>query len=195
MRNPTPTPLKTRAAGLLPTFSFKRFAREERGDVTIEAVIMLPLLFLLFIASWVYFDALQQKNVSQKANFVLGDMLSRETNTIDAGYMDNAHDLLRLLTRAETNNQTGLRVSVVSFADDTWTVEWSMARGGRTAQTADAAPENPGALPVAQNGDQLILVETWDNYNPIFNVGLMPQDFTTYSFTRPRYAPQLAATL
>ncbi|MCC1491711.1 hypothetical protein J1C49_03730 [Cognatishimia sp. F0-27] len=169
--------------------------RDDRGDVTVEAVILLPLLFLLFAASWVYFDALQQKNVSQKANYTLGDMLSRETVEIDPTYMDNAHGLLRLLTRAQADDETALRVTVVSYdsGDDAWTVEWSMARGGQAAMASGGAPEESAALPQAQNGDQLILVETWDSYTPAFNVGLTPQEFATYSFTRPRYAPQLAA--
>lgn len=38
---------------------------------------------------------------------------------------------------------------------------------------------------------QVIMVETAEDYNPVFNVGLDALQIKTYSFTSPRYAPQV----
>ena len=46
-------------------------------------------------------------------------------------------------------------------------------------------------LPVVPNNERLILVETWADYNPPFNVGINRQYLYNFVFTRPRFAPQV----
>jgi Flp pilus assembly protein TadG len=168
-----------------------RFGREDRGYVTIEALIAVPVLLWLFAAGWVYFDVFRQQSVNQKANYVLGDMLSRETDPITSAYMDNAHNLLGVLNKSQTDS--ALRVTVVQFDGDAdqWTVQWSQARGLTDTLSNSDLQEYMARLPNTPSGDQLILVETWDAYDPALEVGLGAFNIRTYSFTRPRYAPQL----
>ncbi|WGW03849.1 TadE/TadG family type IV pilus assembly protein [Tropicibacter oceani] len=169
-----------------------RFRRDQEGYVTLEAIIVMPVLLWLFAACWVYFDAFRQQSVNQKANFVISDMLSRETNEIDDTYVDSAYELLRLLTQAEATG-TALRLTLVEYnakkAD--WEFLWSDTRGGQTALNNGDMGGYQNRLPSAMDGDQLIIVENWDDHNPVFKVGLNPFTITAYSFTRPRYAPQM----
>ncbi|APZ53548.1 TadE/TadG family type IV pilus assembly protein [Salipiger abyssi] len=178
----------------------RRFTRDSEGYITVEVMIMIPILFVLFAASWVLFDAFRQHSVDQKANYAIGDMLSRETDAIDSGYVDNAFRLLGLLTRnpveyvaGATSYPLDMRLTVVSYreSNNTYSVEWSAARGDavelRTQDLDDYLPH----LPVMMDSGQIILVETWEDYFPVFNVGLDPMVIRTYSFTHPRYAPQV----
>lgn len=169
------------------------FANDTRGYVTLEAIIVLPVMLWLFGVGWVYFDVFRQQSVNQKTNYVISDMISRETNTLDSVYIDNAYNLLKVMTR-DSGFESDLRVTVVQFdADqDRWTPVWSQMRSATGTQTAPDELDYAERLPVAVDGEQLIVVETWDDYDPIFDVGLNRFDIKTYSFTRPRYTPQVA---
>lgn len=172
---------------------FDRFRKDEDGYITIEALIVLPALLWLFAAGWVYFDAFRQQSVNQKANYVIGDMLSRETAAIDNDYINNAHSLLQELNKSTGTDDSSLRVTVVSYDHDSssWGIEWSAQGGDVASLTNDNIDDYIDRLPDGLAGDQLILVETWDFYDPVFEVGLGAFEITTYSFTRPRYAPQV----
>lgn len=174
-----------------------RFGRDERGNISVEAMIVFPTLLVLFAVSWVFFDVMRQQSVNQKANYTIGDILSRETEMLDETYIDNAHNLLFHLTKAQ-GTDADLRVSVVQYNENgggnngTYEMVWSKARGDWSPLTdGDIATYQP-RLPILAPGDQTILVETRDLYVPTFTpIGLETFDITTYSFTRPRFAPQL----
>ena len=178
-----------------------RFTRDDKGDVTLEAMIVLPALLVIFAASWVYFDVMRQQSISQKANYTIGDMLSRETEMIDDTYIDNARNLLFHLTQDQGDN-VDLRITVVQFnkngngngAGNTGSYElvWSEARGDWSALTQADVTAYTAQMPVLAPGDQSILVETRDWYQPVLDLaGLDAFDIRTYSFNRPRFAPQL----
>ena len=169
------------------------FAKDTRGYVTLEAVIVMPVLLWLFGVGWVYFDVFRQQSVNQKANYVIGDMLSRQTDTLTSSYIDNSYKLLKVLTKAR-GVESDLRITVVEYdaKKAVWTRVWSETRTAPAKLTNPALREYTERLPIAADGDQLIIVETWDDYDPIFDVGLDTFEITTYSFTRPRYAPKVA---
>jgi hypothetical protein len=181
-----PRPLRRTLARL------RGFARDSRGYVTVEAVIVLPALLWLFGVGWVYFDVFRQQSVNQKANYTIGDMLSRQTDPVGDAYIDSAFELLKLLNKA-VEPETSMRVTVVQYRArrDRWRVQWSETRGGGEPLRSRDMAEYIDRLPVVSDATQLILVETWDNYEPAFQVGLGDFTIRTYSFTPPRYAPKL----
>ncbi len=169
------------------------FAHDTRGYISVESIIVLPIMLWLFGIGWVYFDAFRQQSVAQKANYVIGDMMSRETDAIDTDYMASAHSLLLLLTQS-TTAETDLRVAVVEYDEDSgeWDLVWSIGRGSRSGLTNADMPTYQGRLPSAgMDNEQLIIVETWEDYAPAFEVGLSAFEINSYSFTSPRYAPQI----
>ncbi|APX23523.1 hypothetical protein GCM10011326_36900 [Salipiger profundus] len=178
----------------------RRFAQETEGYVTLEVAIMIPALFVLFAAAWVYFDVIRQQAINQKANYAIGDMISRETDPVNSTYMDNAYRLLGLLTRnvvtpdpATGLHSSDLRVSVAEYNanNQTYKLIWSAARGDYPELTNGDMDDYLSRLPVLMNKAQLVIVETWEDYHPIFRVGLDAFEIRTYSFTHPRYASQV----
>lgn len=173
-----------------------RFIRDQKGDASLEAVIVFPILLVIFAASWVYFDVMRQTAINQKANYTIGDILSRETEMVDETYIDNAQNLLYHLAQAE-GDDVDLRVTVVQFdasgdSAGSYGLVWSKARGDWSALNQGDISTYSHRLPILAPGDQTILVETRDWYEPTVSfVGLDAFDISTYSFTRPRFAPQL----
>jgi hypothetical protein len=168
----------------------RAFRDDTRGYVSLEAMIILPALLWIFSAGWVYYDALHQQTVNQKANYTISDMISRETDALTADYVDNAQTLLRILTKTD-NVEAGIRITVVTFDGTGWQIGWSRSRGAAAPAESLNIADFDGRLPQAAAGEQLILVETWDRHNPALQVGLGAFDIRSYSFTRPRYAPQV----
>ena len=96
-----------------------------------------------------------------------------------------------MLTNA-SGNDSDLRISIAQYDANAaaWELRWSRQNGDQPALSSLNGYD--GRLPAtAEGGEQLILVETWDAYDPVFAVGLAPFEIRTYSFTRPRYAPQV----
>ena len=179
-----------------PTGYVRRFAGETHGYVTIEALIALPILLTLFASTWVFFDAFRQQSISQKANYTIGDMISRETLEIDDEYINNVQRLFYFLTRTGGGNDSDIRISLVRYdsRSNQYFIDWSEARGDpRALNTGLLRRQYQERLPVMAHADTVILVETWDRYNPVFTFenGLTAFDITTFSFTRPRYSPQI----
>lgn len=173
--------------------SVRRFALRTDGNVSTEAVILFPALAVIFAATWVFFDVMRQQSVSIKANYTIGDIISRETEMLDDSYIDSVRNMMFYLTKAE-GDDVDLRVTVVQYDENAnrHDVVWSEARGDWTALSDGDMSNYADRLPLTAHADQLILVETRDAYQPTFNIeGIGPFDIETYSFTRPRFAPQV----
>lgn len=167
------------------------FKDDTRGTVTVEALVMLPLLLWAFCALFTFFDAYRQTSINHKAAYTLSDMLSRETSPVTNDYLDSAQSLLGFLTRSSTDRR--MRISVVRFDLDNneHLVEWSQTRGTVTPLDNGTLLTWTDRIPVMVDEERLILVETWTDYDAPFNVGLNGQTISTFVFTRPRFAPQL----
>ncbi|PRY74468.1 TadE/TadG family type IV pilus assembly protein [Marivita geojedonensis] len=188
-----------------------RFSRDEKGDITVEVLILLPALLVIFAASWVYFDVMRQQTINQKANYTIGDIVSRETEILDESYIDNAQNLLLHLAQAQ-GDDVDLRITIVQYNvngngngkdsnnsgndngnnNGSYDLVWSKARGDWPELTQADIDASVAQLPLLAPGDQTILVETRDWYNPLLNLTPLDAfDISTYSFTRPRFAPQV----
>lgn len=170
----------------------RAFAEDTRGTVAIEAVLALPVLFWTFLASFVYFDAYRQTSINVKAAYMVGDVLSRETNAVDDDYLDGMKSLFDFLTNANTN--TKLRVTVVRWDDDqeAYRRDWSQTRGSVAALTNNDLAQMEDRMPTLADNERVILVETWSSYTPPFKVGLASRESYNFVFTSPRFAPLLA---
>ena len=168
-----------------------RFGKDTRGVVTVEAVIILPLLFWALAAVAIFFDGFRTRSQAEKAAFTVADMLSRETNAISANYITNTRTLFDSL--ANSNAPSSMRISTIRWnsSNAQYEVVRSRERGSHFAELRQSDVSWLGErLPTMAAGDFLILVETSNQFNPILNVGLGDIEIDTFVFTRPR-GPQL----
>lgn len=178
----------------MPKLSFpRRFVRKEEGSLSIEAVFALPMLVWAITATFVFWDAFKTLNVSQKATYTVADMLSRETQAVDGPYLTTMHELFDYLSTSNGNN--ALRVTVVSMLEDpatgvkSYNLVWSQGVGGIAGYTDLTAIQ--ARLPNMSTGDQMIVVESEQEWSPAFAVGLASYRFREVAISRPRFAPQL----
>ncbi|WP_299023980.1 hypothetical protein [uncultured Sulfitobacter sp.] len=169
-----------------------RFAREEKGSASIEAVIMVPAMFLCILTFVTLIDYTRLHGMHQKAAYTISDMVSRETLPIDADYLAGTKALLDTLTR---NPQTStVRLSIVRYdaERDIFKLDWSKTEGYATPVSNQDVSGWTDRLPASMvHNERMIVVETSALYKPPFDVGLGNKQIENFIFTRPRYAPQV----
>ena len=179
---------------------FGRFADDQKGSLSIEAVFAFPMLFWAATALFTFFDAYKVQNASYRGNYTISDMLSRETEPVDQAYIDGLHQVFRYMTHTGPES-SWLRVTIVkcnSNCGDESTraleIVWSHSSGGaRGLGTADI-PFYSDKIPLMAFGDPLILVETSRHYNPPFASALVSfaeRNLVSHVVTRPRFANQV----
>jgi Flp pilus assembly protein TadG len=168
-----------------------RFVREEDGSASIEAAIMVPVMFLCVLTFITLIDYTRMHSMHQKAAYTISDMISRQTLALDDDYLAGTNALLNTLTRSPQTST--VRVTIVSYdADsDTFQMDWSKTSGYATERTASEVSGWTDRLPAMVDNERMIVVETAALYEPPFNVGLGNQHIENFIFTRPRYAPQV----
>lgn len=176
--------------------SLRQFVRSEEGSISIEAMLILPILVWCYLGTFVFFDAYRSQSTNLKAAYTIGDTLSRETLNITPIYMDSLSALQKFLVD-EDNGIARLRVSVYRYqaSDNTYRVNWSQTRGGAVQLTDTMLAQLRGNLPRMPNNEIAILVETWVGYHPTYSVGLQDFTFSDLVVTRPRFASMLCRNI
>ena len=167
-----------------------RIKAREDGSIAVETVIMLPLMFWAYLAMYSTFDTFRMYNLNQTAAYTIGDAISRETQAIDADYLQGMQQLFDYLTRG--TGQTAIRVSSLWYdaENNRYHADWSQVRGTVQPLTSDDVRNWHGKLPVMPDNERVTLVETWRDFEPLFKTGLERRDIHNFVFTRPRYAPR-----
>ena len=170
----------------------QRFRRSEEGSISVEAMLLVPILMWAYLGTFVFFDAFRSQSTNLKAAYTIGDTLSRETRHVTPAYLDSLSAMHRFLID-EDNGLARLRITVYRYqqSDDTYRVQWSRVRGGGLELTDPVLATLRPQLPVMPNNEIAILVETWVGYSPTYSVGLEDFIFTDLVVTRPRFAGQL----
>lgn len=169
-----------------------RFASDQKGSTTVEAVLILPLLLWAYVAMFVYFDAFKIQNTNLRAAYTIADMISRQTNAIDANYVNGLNTVFDYLVEIDTN--TSVRASSVFWdpVANVYKVQWSYATRSMPLLTNANVNTFASRLPTIPAGDTLIVLETWLDYSPAFDLGgLQPRTFKEFIATRPRFVAQV----
>lgn len=174
----------------------KRFFSDTRGNVAIETVIILPIMIWGYLAMFTIFDSYRQYTIQQKAAYTISDLISRQATPLDASFIDGAYTLFQSLART-TNGVPGLRVTIAKYdlVLEEYQVVWSRTRGGMIGLQSQDVADWSNLLPVLPQDEQIIIVETTSDFDPVFNIGLPQQNFNNFVFTRPRYAKQMCFQL
>lgn len=167
----------------------RTFWKDDRASVALEAVIVMPILAWVFVASFVFFDAFRVYNTSIKATYAVADVLSRRTSEIASSDIEGLSDVFQFLTRNTAGS--ALRVSQITRQEGGYRIDWSHGTDGLTYIRASDFPDFIDRIPIMAFGDRMLLVETFLPYRPAFSAGLADQEFTNFTITRPRFAGQV----
>ena len=175
------------------TGKFKAFLRDRSGAVSVETVIMFPLLIWAFGAMFVFWDAFKTQNINLKASYTIADMISREDDPITPEFVTGMNDVYQFLIGREDGNDVRITVVSQGLAGDGETpvksLEWSHATG--LLLPFEEVGDLEDRLPIMSVGDQLIVVETQMTWIPVMSYGLEQRQMTQMIFTSPRFVPQV----
>lgn len=172
--------------------AFKRKLGDERGSISVEAILMFPMLAWAFMAMFVFFEGLRESNINLKATYTVSDLLSRETDLINDQYLDGMNAVYAWLSRSALPVQ--MRVTVVRYdeANLNHVNVWSRGINGRSDLTQEQAEEllTPH-IPIMADASTAIVVETWALYDPVIDMGLTDTEIYNIVVTAPRFTEQL----
>lgn len=156
-------------------FSLTRLRDDERGSMSIELLLVTPILVWVFLSTYVYFDVYRVETNSVRATITLAEMFSRE-EAVDNTYIDSAREVLRELTFEEANPDFRITVYRYRESDDSFRRVWSRNRGyGANLTNGDLADlDAAGRLPPMEEFDRSIYIETRTEYDAPFSIGLGP---------------------
>ena len=168
-----------------------KFLRDEDGNIAIEAVIILPVLFWAYLSMFAIFDAYRQYAINQKAAFTIGDFISRQTTPLDAPFLEGTRDLFDALTRSDVASAVRLTSVRYDAETETYSADWTQSLGDLVPPDPAQMSDWADRLPVMPDNERVMVVETWSQYDPPFNTGLTLAQIHNFVFTRPRYAPRV----
>ncbi|MEM9970215.1 MAG: pilus assembly protein [Pseudomonadota bacterium] len=183
--------------------NFKAFARAfakrgidirrcEAGTISVEAILMFPLLLWAYMAMFSFFEGFRENNINLKAAYTVGDLLSRETRVINDEYMGGMRDVFGWLTR--TPGEVEIRVTVVAYDEDSDThrLLWSRDGDGAPGLTQEGVDSvvTPH-VPIMANAATAIVVETWATFEPFMEIGFENTEIYNIVVTSPRFPGHL----
>ncbi len=176
----------------------KRFMTRDDGSLSVEAVIILPVIFTVFMGTYTYFDAYRAQSRALKANYAISDLLSRDDNVV-AAELQGAGKLFRYLTHTGTESWVGVTVIRCKKNCDKPTrklvVAWSKDMDlKKHLTTTKLRASYLDKIPSMYNGEYLIMVETRAAYKPPFGgewTGIYPTTLYDLVVTKPRGSPKV----
>ncbi len=183
------------------TKKLKAFCKDEDGTLSIELLLVVPMLTWALISVIVYFDAFRAQYYSERANETIADMISREDDPITAEFLEGAEGVLRRMTSIDSDPE--FRITIVGYtAEDLATgtpeayrIIWSRGEGaGIDVNNVPTPIVDTSSLPQLSNGDHVILLTTLVAYNAPMNpgfgffsdVGLASRVFNRTTIVAPR---------
>lgn len=109
-----------------------RFRDDTSGAVSVETMIILPLLLWALVATVVFFDAFRTRHQAQTAALTVADIISRWTDEreLTTDYLEGMNDVFDFL--ANSRQPTRLRISAVIWESGPQRnlVQWSYGTRG-----------------------------------------------------------------
>lgn len=173
------------------------FWRCEDGIITVETLFILPLMLSVMFMLYGYWDGYRAKTLAQNANYVVADIISRETSGVTPAFLAGMHQVFGQMVMR--NDPSHMRVSSIGFdgVSGNYRVLWS--RSSNQARYPALTNQSHGiwleeVAPKLETGATLILVETWQDYRSPLSHILQDLVFYTRNFVWPRVISPMPLT-
>ncbi len=198
--------MQTCKSVLQEVLSLRRFRDDRRGAVSVEMLLIMPLLIWAYLGMMVFYDGYRARMEAQTAALHIADLISRHDEAIEIAYLEGLNNVYDFLT--SRNRETRLRISSVMLDPDTQrpVVVWSYGTRGLSSLPQMAyldaltvsGPEEPSEggsrfeiasnqapvadlaqrIPNVLPGEALILVEAFTIWDSPLRTSLDPLDLT-----------------
>ncbi len=167
-----------------------QFLRNERGSISIEFVILMPVLLFLTTGGITYWDAFHSNSQTAKIAYTVSDIMSRHdvVDDTDMAYLYSMQDKML----SPDLDRRALRISSICFEDGIHRVLWSYTSSSDDIAEPAAALKDEEIpveiLPAMEPQDSIILTEVEARWQPHFlNVGVGSRTWRSELVTRPRF--------
>ncbi|WP_417257761.1 TadE/TadG family type IV pilus assembly protein [Celeribacter sp.] len=170
----------------------RAFRQNTDGSLSVEAILVTPLLLTAVMLSYGYFTAFDAKMRANKAANTLADYVTRQTEAVTPEFVAGLAEMYKFLNN---EGDISLRVSAVrwSTADNeegAYELVWSSGTGELASlETLDAIEPR---LPLLSDGNEVVVIETVRPWSAPFKLGLADVKFSDVITTQPRFATQVA---
>lgn len=111
----------------------RRFVEDARAAITVELVLVLPMLLWAFFATMIFNDAYRSRTQAQAAALHVADAISRNTTILTTQYLEGMNDVYDFLTGGEQMSRLRITSVVWDRDADQPLVLWSYGTRGMTA--------------------------------------------------------------
>lgn len=173
--------------------SVSAFAKDESGLLLAEFLILLPMMIWGFLALFVYWDVFRIINTTQKAAYGVADLLSRQ-EVVTTDFIDGLQEVIEFLSPGTRDTRMRITSFEYDAGADEYVLLFSRSPDNKVPAYTDATLQTiRPRIPDMVDRDSVILVETWVDYVPDFNTGLLGfapgltgQVLEQFIFTYPR---------
>lgn len=168
---------------------FAEFRADETASLTVEFVMIFPVMMSWFIGSIVFFDAFNSKATAQRTSHTLADIISRQTTT-----SNNFVDSMLLIQNRMMPRESVGTVRISSIQKDllgNLSILWTHSTDAASIPLV-IADVSLGILPDIGNGESILLVETTVPFVPIADwVGFTVTEWANSVVIKPRFIEPL----
>ncbi len=167
-----------------------KFKGNDQGAVSLEIIVLMPLLILWLIGSNSFFDAFKTNLRASKASYTAIDLVSRQA-TVGPDYMRNIASIFESIVDADGTASTIVVSSIHKVGDDL-EVDWSV--NGEGAAGLTSAGQIPTALmPNLVDNEYVILLQSSVPYVPLYAwAHLQASTYTNTIVVTPRFDPRVS---
>jgi hypothetical protein len=162
--------------------------------MTMEFMILLPVLLMWFAGMFVFFDAFHKWMKSLKASYTVADLLTRQTS-IDDAYIFALDGIFDSISQAKDGDETWLRVSQVKMNGDALELLWTTPTyKDETEEILLFSIEDiRNDIPTMVDNEYVIVVQSYRPFNPVFDwVGISATTFSNTIVAPLRFSSSLA---
>ncbi len=167
------------------------FLKDRSGASAVEFALISPVILLLLLGSLTVFDLYRSYGNVVQANYVVADMVSRETS-LSPAYLDRLYGVYGALV-SSGSKPTAMRISSLLKKDDKLTVQWSVDRGEKTLLPVQALSD--AVIPDIAEQDSVIYIEAVQKQTTLSSIfGMDGITFSPEAYVRPRFISAIALT-
>lgn len=137
--------------------ALRRFKEDARAAVTVELVLVVPMLLWAFFATMIFNDAYRARTQAQAAALHVADAISRNTTILTIDYLEGMNDVFDFLTGGEQMSRLRITSVVWDRETDQPLVLWSYGTRNMTPLPASAfqllASDDLGLLREIMDGE------------------------------------------
>ncbi len=166
------------------------FKRNERGVITLEVIILMPLMILWIVGSNSFFDAFKTYLRASKATYTAVDLISRQVE-VGPTFIGNVGTIFESIVDAD-GESSSIVISSIRMWGDALEIEWSR-NGNGSAGMIDATQIPLAYIPNLSNGETIVLIQTSVPFVPIHSWGnLTAKTFSNIVAVTPRFDVRVA---